>query len=319
MVWVSLVRLLTVSASAGKALLAVAIVGGVMLPPAAHALRGIVPVAVVGLSTLMLLRVDVPATLAQLHRPGRLAAILAVQMVACPVLVWALVRELPLDTSIADAVVIFATGAAIVSAPAYARLLGLDAEIALLGALAGTLLVPVTAPLIVWALTGVDLAISMKAFSARLGTVVLMPLLLSLLIRRLAGAPQLEALGPALDGLTVWLLVALGFGVMDGVGAQLLAEPAWVVEATLVACAATAGLNLATAIVLLPFGARIAATAGMLSGFRSMVLYLAVLPAGADTRVAVFFGLYQIPLYIGPLVMAPAYRRLLRGRGSDPA
>lgn len=319
MVWVSLVRLLTVSASAGKALLAVAIVGGVMLPPAAHALRGIVPVAVVGPSTLVLLRVDVPATLAQLHRPGRLAAILAVQMVACPVLVWALVRELPLDTSIADAVVIFATGVAIVSAPAYARLLGLDAEIALLGALAGTLLVPVTAPLIAWALTGVDLAISMKAFSIRLGMVVLMPLLLSLLIRHLAGAPRLEALGPVLDGLTVWLLVVLGFGVMDGVGAQLLAEPAWVIEATLVACVATAGLNLVTAIVLLPFGVRVAATAGMLSGFRSMVLYLAVLPAGADARVAVFFGLYQIPLYIGPLAMAPAYRWLLRGRRNDPA
>ncbi|TPG41893.1 hypothetical protein EAH89_28455 [Roseomonas nepalensis] len=168
-------------------------------------------------------------------------------------------------------------------------------------------------------MTGVGLAISMKAFSARLGTVVLVPLLLSLLVRRLAGAPRLEALGPALDGLTVWLLVALGFGVMDGVGARLLAEPAWVVEATLVACAATAGLNLATAIVLLPFGVRVAATAGMLSGFRSMVLYLAVLPTGADARVAVFFGLYQIPLYIGPLIMAPAYRWLLRGRRNDPA
>jgi BASS family bile acid:Na+ symporter len=314
-----LLRLLAASARSGRTLLALAILGGILLPPAAWALRGLVPVAVVGLSTLVLLRVDVPATLAQLRQPGRLAAVLAVQMLACPVLAWVVVRALPLDPGIADAVVLFATGAAIVSAPAYARLLGLDAELSLLCALAGTLLVPLTAPPIAWALTGVDLAIGMEAFAARLGTVVGLPFVLSALIRRLAGAARLEALGPALDGLTVWLLVAFGFGVMDGVGARLLAEPGWVLEATLAACAASAGLNLATAAALLPFGARPAATAGMLSGFRSMALYLAVLPEAADPRVAIFFGLYQIPLYLGPLVLAPGYRRLLRWSGERRA
>jgi BASS family bile acid:Na+ symporter len=221
---------------------------------------------------------------------------------------------LPLDLGIADAVVLFATGSAIVSAPAYARLLGLDPEFALVGALVGTLLVPFTAPPLAWALTGVDLAIGAAGFAARLGMVVGLPLLLSLLLRRLTGATQLERAGAALDGLTVWLLIVFGFGVMDGVGARLMADPAWVLEATLIACITAAGLNLATAVVLAPFGVQIAATAGMLSGFRSMALYLAVLPTAADPRVALFFGLYQIPLYIGPLVMAPLYRRVLHAR-----
>lgn len=295
-------------------LLALAIVAGVAVPSVAHAFRGLVPVAVVGLSTLVLMRVDVPATLAQLRRPGRLAAVIAVQMLACPVLAWAAVRLVPLEPGIGDAVVLFATGAAIVSAPAYARLLGLDAEIALLGALVGTLIVPFTAPPMAWALTGVDLAIGMTAFAARLAMVVGLPLLLSLLARRLIGARRLDRLGHALDGLTVWLLIAFGFGVMDGVGARLLAEPAWVLKATLAACVASAGLNLVTAAVLLPFGTRVAATAGMLSGFRSMALYLAVLPTTADAHVALFFGLYQLPLYVGPLVMAPLYRLLLPDR-----
>jgi predicted Na+-dependent transporter len=292
-------------------LLAFAIVGGVLIPPAAHALRGTVPVAVVGLSTLVFLRVDIAATLAHLHRPMRVAGVLAVQMLACPMLAWAVVRLLPLDPGIADAVVLFATGSAIVSAPAYARLLGLDPEFALVGALVGTLLVPLTAPPLAWALTGVNLAIGTAGFAARLGMVVGLPLLLSLLLRRLAGEKRLEQAGAALDGLTVWLLIAFGFGVMDGVGVRLMADPAWVLDATLVACITAAGLNLATAAVLMPFGVQIAATAGMLSGFRSMALYLAVLPAAADPRVPLFFGLYQIPLYIGPLIMAPLYRRVL--------
>jgi BASS family bile acid:Na+ symporter len=310
-----LAHLLAASSRHGKVLLALAIAVGILIPPAAYALRGMVPVTVVGLSTLVLLRLDMPAALAHLHRPGRLTAVLATQMLACPVLAWAAVRALPLDPGVADAIVIFATGAAIVSAPAYARLLGLDAELALLGALVGTLLVPLIAPPITWALTGADLAIGMGAFATRLGMVVGVPLLLSLLGRRLAGPRRLDAVGPALDGLTVWLLAAFGVGVMDGVGAQLLAEPAWVLEATLAACATSAGLNLATTVMLLPLGTRIAATAGMLSGFRSMALYLAVLPAAADPRVTLFFALYQIPLYVGPLVMAPIYRRL---RLDDP-
>ena len=303
-------RLLVASSRRGKILLALAIVAGIIVPPAAHAFRGTVPVAVGGLSTLVFLRVDVPATLAHLRRPMRIAGVLAVQMLACPLLAWAVVRLLPLDPGIADAVVLFATGSAIVSAPAYARLLGLDPELALVCALVGTLLVPFTAPPLAWALTGVDLAVGMGGFAARLGLVVGLPLLLSMLLRRLAGA-RLEQAGAALDGLTVWLLIAFGFGVMDGVGARLMADPAWVLQAALAACLTTAGLNLATAIVLLRLGSRLAATAGMLSGFRSMALYLAVLPAAADPRLGLFFGLYQIPLYVGPLIMAPLYRRVL--------
>jgi hypothetical protein len=101
---------------------------------------------------------------------------------------------------------------------------------------------------------------------------------------------------------------------MDGVGERLMTDPIWVIEATLAACITAIGLNLATTVALVPYGVQVAATAGMLSGFRSMALYLAVLRAAADPRVALFFGLYQIPLYLGPLIMAPAYRWLLRAR-----
>jgi hypothetical protein len=123
----ALFRLLVASSRLGRGLLAAAIIGGVLVPPIAHALRGTVPVAVVGLSTLVFLRVDVPATLAHLHRPRRLAAVLAVQMVSCPLLAWSAIYTL-LDVGITDAVVLFATGSAIVSAPAYARLPGLLAH-----------------------------------------------------------------------------------------------------------------------------------------------------------------------------------------------
>ena len=310
-----LVRLLGLSARHGAALLAAAIAGGILVPPAAHALRWMVGPVVVGLTTLVLLRVDIAAAFAHLRAPLRLFAIVFVEMAVCPVLAAFAVSAIPLDQGIADAVVIFSTGATIASAPALARMVGLDAELALLGTLLSTIAVPFVAPPIVWALIGVDLAISMSGFAARLGLVVGLPLLLSWAIRRLLGPRRLQTLGPAFDGMAVWLLVLFGFGVMDGVGPRLLREPGWILGTTLIAALVVAGLNAATTVLLLPLGRRIAATAGMLSGFRSMALYLAVLPAAADERVALFFGLYQIPLYLGPLVMQPLYRRL---RLDDP-
>lgn len=315
-----LVRALAASARHGKALLAVAILGDVLVPPLAHALRGAVGTAVVALSTLVLLRVDIPATLRHLRRPLRIIAVVTVQMLVCPMLAWSLVRIVGSDPILGDATVLFATAPALVSAPAFARQLGLDPELALLGALLGTMLVPISAPPMAWALTAVHLAISPVGFSARMAVVVGLPLLLSAVARQLLGACRLEAIGPALDGVTVWVLVALGLGIMDGVGVGLAADPVWVLGAIALAFLAIIILNLLTAAASLPFGAEAAATAGMLSGFRSMALYLAVLPTDADPGLAMFFGLYQITLYIAPLAMAPIYARMLGPRlGADHA
>jgi BASS family bile acid:Na+ symporter len=62
----------------------------------------------------------------------------------------------------------------------------------------------------------------------------------------------------------------------------------------------------------LPLGLRTAASAGLMSGNRNMALYLAVLPAGTDPRILLFFGLCQLPLFLSPFLLRPVYRRLLR-------
>jgi BASS family bile acid:Na+ symporter len=225
-----------------------------------------------------------------------------------PLIAWAATRPLPIDHGLADAVVVFATALAIASAPAYARLLGLDPELALVGSLLSTLLVPILAPPLALLLLDLDLGISMTGYALRLALVVGLPTLLSIAIRRSAGAERLASARSQVDGLVVWLLVAFGFGVMDGIGPHFLAEPALTTEATVAAFLVVIALNLASFVLLLPFGTGIAATAGMMSGFRSMALYLAILPDEADPRLRLFFGLYQIPLYLAPLLLRPLYR-----------
>jgi hypothetical protein len=205
-------------------------------------------------------------------------------------------------------VVIFATGCAATSGAAFARMVGLDPELSLIATLVTTILVPLTAPPMVYGLIGVDLSISLHAFAGRLGLVVGLPLLLSMALRRAIGAARLAPHGPAVDGAVVWLVIIYGVGVMDGLAARLLADPWWVGQALAAAVVADFGLNLVTTVVLAPFGWRAAASAGMLSGNRNMALYLAVLPAAADPRLALFFALCQFPLFLSPFLLRPIYR-----------
>ncbi|MBV9735038.1 MAG: hypothetical protein JO209_03940, partial [Acidisphaera sp.] len=146
----------------------------------------------------------------------------------------------------------------------------------------------------------------------RLLLIVGLPLLLSLALRRAFGPERLEPYGPAFDGAVVWLVVFYGFGVMDGMLARLIADPRWVAAAMLAAFAVDFGLNFFSAAAFAWMGKRAAASVGLMSGNRNMALYLAVLPAAADPRVALFFAICQFPLFLSPFLLRPVYRRLLR-------
>ena len=302
------------SARYGSVLLAAGIFGGVLSPGLAASMRWFITPNVLGLMTLVLLRVDIPGTLSHLRRPVRVAALVVVHALVCPVLAWAAVQPLGLDGGIATGVVIFATGCAATSSPAFARMVGLDPELSLVVTLATTVLVPLTAPPMALLLLGVDLALSVQAFMGRLLLVVGLPMALSALLRRVAGPDRLQRHGEAVDGLVVWLVVFYGFAVMDGLQARMAADPGWVAQAIAAAFAVDYGLNIATALLFARTGVVTAATAGLMSGNRNMALYLAVLPAAADPRIGLFFGLCQFPLFLSPFLLRPLYQRLLRAR-----
>jgi len=287
----------------------------VLIPPLAAATRDVVTPVVACLMTLVLLRVDFSQVLAYLRRPLLVAALLGWLLLGAPLLVFALARLAGLDGALGAAVVIMATGCAATSSPAFARMVGLDGEISLVVAILSTLLVPLTAPPLALGLLGIDLAISLEALMARLALVVGLPLAVSLAIRRVAGPARLARYGRSVDGAVVLLVVLYGFGVMDGLQAKILAEPAWVAGGVALAFAGNFGLNLLTALAFARIaGARVALSAGLLSGNRNMALYLAVLPAATDPRILLFFALCQFPLFLSPFLLRPVYDRL-RARG----
>jgi BASS family bile acid:Na+ symporter len=307
------VPLLRASARHGSLLLALSIFGGIAFAPLAAAVRDLVTPAVALLMTLVLLRIDPAQVLAWVRRPGRVALVSAWVLLACPLIAFAATRALGMDGSLGSGVVLMAAAAGATTAPAFARLVGLDPEICLVVAVVTTLLVPLTAPPLALGLIGLDLAISMGGLMLRLGLIVGLPGLAALLLRRVLGKARLEAAGPGLDGAVVLVLVVFAFGIMDGVQARLLADPLWVLGGMAAALAASLGLNAVTMLALAPgLGRGAGLAAGYLAGTRNQALFLAVLPAGADPGVLLFFALGQVPMFIGPFLLRPVYARVLR-------
>jgi BASS family bile acid:Na+ symporter len=305
-------RFLAWSACNGSALLAASIFVGLAVQPLAALFRDVVTITVAGLMTLVLLRTDPAQVLAYLRRPALIAAICLWMLVATPLLAVGIARVTGLDGPLGAAFVIMATACAATSSPAFARLVGLDGEISLVVAVISTLLVPFTAPPLALGLMGIDLAISLPALMMRLMLVVGLPLLLSIALRRVLGRARLAALGPAVDGASVWLVMLYGIGVMLGVPAAAAADPLWTLGALALAFAGNFGANLATALVFTPSGQRVALAAGLLAGNRNMALFIAVLPAATDPRIILFFVLCQFPLFLSPFLLRPFYARLVR-------
>ncbi len=274
-------------------------------------MREVVTPAVALLMTLVLLRIDPAQILAWMRRPGMVLFLSAWVLFVCPLLAFAATRAVGLDGPLGAGVVLVAASCAVTSAPAFARLVGLDAEISLIVAVATTALLPFTAPPLALGLLGLDLALSVGGLMLRLGLIIGLPALLALLLRRWAGAARLERVARPLDGSAVLVLVVFAFGVMDGVQARLLADPLWVAGGVLAAFAGNMGLNALTALALWPvLDRRTALTAGMLAGNRNQAVFLAVLPAAADHNLLLFFALGQIPMFVGPFVLKPIYARL---------
>jgi BASS family bile acid:Na+ symporter len=223
-----LLRFLEASARRGPLLLAGGIFAGLLLPPLAAAFRDVITPTVFGLMTLVMLRVDFGRVLGFLTRPAMVLAVLGVLLFVSPLIAHAVASAIGLPGGLGAALVLMATGCAATSSPAFARLVGLDGDVSFVVAILSTLLVPFTAPPLALGLLGLDLALSVWDLMGRLALVVGLPLCLSLAIRAIVGPDRLERSGRAVDGAVVWLVVFYGFGVMDGMLARLLADPAWV-------------------------------------------------------------------------------------------
>lgn len=290
----------------GSAALAVMVIVGVLTPPLGELLRPYVREAVFVLLTLAFLRTDLQALGALALRPlAVLAAILWTTILIPLGVIGALnlgAAEL-LGPTLALALLVQAVSLPLMSAPAIALLVGLDATPVLAGLLVASALMPATAPLLLdlgnagLALPAWDLAVLLAAM---LGGSALLGLLASAVI----GKARIGRHGAALDGLNVLALFVFIVSVMGDVGPAFLADPVRVLGLTGLAFAVAIGLLAASWALFLPAGRRTALALALLPSQRNLGLMLAVMGTQLPETVWLYFAVAQLPIYLAPLALA---------------
>ncbi len=279
------------------------------LPDLAAVLRPLLTPAVWGLLFLAMLRTDWDIVGGHLKRVPVAAAAIAWLMVISPVALWLLLKGagLDVDAGVVQALILMAAAPPLMSTPALALIIGLDGAFALVLMIGATFLTPFILPVLTLELLGLDLDISSSTIALRLMGLIVSALAAALLARRVLGAARLRAIAAPADGLVVVLMLVFAIAIMDGVTATLIADPVHVMAVLAIAFAANAMFQVITAVGFSWLGRPPALTLGFVSGNRNMGLLLAVLPAGLDPDITLYFAMAQFPIYIFPLLLKPLY------------
>jgi BASS family bile acid:Na+ symporter len=288
---------------------------GIAVPVLGSLLKPFVALAVFLLLVLAFLRVDLAALRDHARRPMIVVAIAVWTMLVLPAcLCWGY-HLLGIDVRSPDlmlALVLQAATSPMMSSPAIAAMLGLDAALVLLGMVVCTALVSVSAPLFVRFFVGDVVPISPLALGFKLSAMLLGSALVAFVVRRLAGAGRLARYAEHFDGFNVILLFIFIAAVTGGVGAVLLSNPALALGLIALAFVLTLLLSGSTTIVFARLGRPQAAALGLMASQRNMGLMLGAAGAVLPDLVWLYLGLAQLPIYTLPQLMKPVLRRYLR-------
>lgn len=295
----------------GTRLIALAVVIGLFTPQLAEILRPHLGNFVITMLTVSLLRVDYGAFLARLRRPMPAVVGAAWITIVLPIAVLASALALGVSSPVILIILfIFFAPPPVVSAPAFAMLMGLDGALVLTVMLIATVMMPLTAAGLA-ALFVPDLPLEASALALRLAFMITLAFVMAGVLRRVLGEARITAAKPVLDTLSVAIAILFAIGAMDGVGARLVEDPAFVLAAAggaflvmLAQIALTYGL-------FRPFIGPDAVAVAYAAGNRNAGLLLAAVGIQAvNDTVWLFFALSQLPIFLFPLLLKPLGRRL---------
>lgn len=289
----------------------VALAIGVLVPPLAALFKPVLSGAVWLVLCMSMVRTDWAALGGHFRRPFFLICALLFILVVSPLLMWGVVSSTGLSAGLVAALILMAAAPPITASSALGYLLGLDGGFTLLLLIIGTLAVPLTLPLVALGVAGVDLSVDEMAMAYRLAGLVCTAALVAVVLRRFIGPQRVMARAKQIDGAIVAILVVFAIGLVDGVTMKFLDQPLRIILVIGLSFVANIGLQIAAAIMFLPFGKYRALTIALAAGSCNMALVLAVLPGDADADIALYFALAQFPIFSLPAFLTPVYRWLL--------
>ena len=300
-------------AAMGTWLMASAFVIGYLLPPLAAACREFILPAIIVILTVAMLRLNVTRLRGYIRRPGTMALIMLVNLIAAPVLMWVLLTPIDIPDELREGMVLLAAAPMVSSAIAFATILELDSALAVAVMVTTYVIVPITLPALSLWLLGLDLGVGFFDLFSRLFATIAIPAGIAFAIQRWVTKPEIMLKNDrALDGISVLFVMVFGFGIIHGLPAFVAARPDYVVLVLVASFAANIGLQIVGAALFLWMGRREALTVGLVTGNTNLGLLMVTLADRAPPELLVCFVLGQIPMYFLPVVALPVYRRLMR-------
>lgn len=284
---------------------------GLFVPDLASFLRPALGPLVALLLAGSLVRLDWFGLVAHARRPGPLALSTAWQLVASPVVVWAVTLFLGLPVGLTQALVLNAAAPSLVASVTLAQLTGLDAPLAVTLVTVTTLFLPVTlTPVLFW-LLGLEVRVDLGAFYLRFLLYVVLPFGAAWVLRSRLPDGFIDRRGAAIDGFNVLVLVLAALAMMDGVTARLLEAPGSLAMFLAGATLFNIGFQTLGALLFWRSGRHFALSMGLASGNRNTALILVLTGGFVGPELGLYVAMAQIPIYLLPLVAKPIYARLL--------
>lgn len=301
----------------GRAVLALGLVAGLLLPGVASTLQPWLPQLVAVLLFLNAYRIGINKATGGLREGlGSLMSIAILQL-ALPLLALVAAQFLSVaDSPAAVALILMLSAPSVTGSPNIIALLGHPPDSAFRLLVLGTALMPLTViPVFLIAPTLGDLTDVLQT-AAKLIAGIGLTVSAAFMLRHRT-APQLTTRqAQAIDGLTVIALAVIVVGLMAALGPALQASPLLVLQWLGFALAANLGLQALCYAAMRRHAGSAAVAVSVVAGNRNFALFLIALPAATTEPLLLFLGCYQIPMYLTPILMKPFYswRRASSGR-----
>jgi BASS family bile acid:Na+ symporter len=295
----------------GTRAVAVSVFVSIALPFLGTYARPVLTESIIAMLTLAFLRVDPAALAANVRAPLKLGLATLWCMVvvpACLGLGLSLTGVTGTAPDLALAIILQAVAPPIMSAPAFAALMGLPAALPLALLIAAIMVTPLTAPVFATLWTGAALDLSPQTLGLKLFVILAGSWIAAALLRRLLGSAFIARQRERIDGLNVILLFIFAAALMNAVTYGLIERPLTVLGLTALAFGLALSILALTALLFAPTGRRLAFALGFACGHRNMGLMLAAAGTTLPDRVWLYFAVAQFPIYLLPQLLKPVAR-----------
>ncbi|BAT60072.1 hypothetical protein GJW-30_1_02607 [Variibacter gotjawalensis] len=298
----------------GTRAIAASVFLGLALPQLAALMKPLLPSSIFVLLVLAFLRVNPSALRDYLTRPALVIAAAVWIMVIAPALYGFFLIGIGVKDAMPAlflALMFQASAAPIMSAPAFAALLGLDAALSLAAMIACIVLTPLLPPLYLYLFADAALAIHPGWLALKLFLLLAGSAGLAAIIRRVMTTEWVAAQGQRIDGINVITLTVFAIAIMDGVTAAAIKQPLLVLGFLALAFAFAFSSMLSTLLVFRFAGKEKSWALGWSAANRNMGIMIAAMGTSLPDTTWLYMGLAQFPIYLFPLMIQPLIRRVM--------